>query len=113
MSLLTCASLVTKLPPPPLVGGLRRQPLHAPLQLHRCNCRHCTGVIVAEHERFTVSLPPALIRRARSAVRHTPDLTLVRLTAAALEREIQRLEQERGATFPDHRGPLRTGRPDR
>jgi hypothetical protein len=48
MSLLTCASLVIKQPPPRLPGVRACQPLYARLKLHRCSCRQCTGVIVAE-----------------------------------------------------------------
>jgi hypothetical protein len=65
----------------------------------------------AATERFSASLPVALVERARTAVYFTPGLTLSGLVAAALAHEIGRLEQERGQPFPAVRGKLRTGRP--
>jgi hypothetical protein len=64
-------------------------------------------------ERFTTSLAATLVERLRTAVFHTPGLTLSGLAAEALEREIERLEAERGEPFPAGRGRLRTGRPVR
>ena len=78
-----------------------------------------SGVPVAERrpaaiqQRFTINLPAAIIERARDAVYHSPDLTLASLTTAALERELDRLERERGEPFPARSGPLRLGRPVR
>ncbi len=62
-------------------------------------------------QRFTINLPAALIDRARDAVYHSPGLTLAALAAAALNREIDRLERQHGQPFPARPGPLRTGRP--
>jgi hypothetical protein len=67
----------------------------------------------AATERFSASLPVALVERARTAVFFTPGLTLSALVAAALAHEIGRLEHERGQPFPADRGKLRTGRPVR
>ena len=64
-------------------------------------------------ERLTVKLPTSLVERCRTAVYYTPGLTLVRLAAAALTQELERLEREHGQPFPARRGPLRTGRPVR
>jgi hypothetical protein len=61
-------------------------------------------------QRFTISLPAAIIDRIRSAVYYSPDLTLSSLAVAALTREVDRLERQRGEAFPAARGPLRPGR---
>jgi hypothetical protein len=61
--------------------------------------------------RFTINLPATVIERARDAVYHSPGLTLTSLAVAALTRELDRLERERGQPFPARRGPLRSGRP--
>ena len=65
----------------------------------------------ATSRRFTVSLPSGIIERARNTVFHSPGITLSSLSAIALSREIDRLEQLRGEAFPARNGPLRTGRP--
>jgi hypothetical protein len=65
----------------------------------------------ASAHRLTVNLPTALIDRLRDVVYHSPGLTLASLSAAALTREIDRLEKERGNPFPSRRGPIRVGRP--
>jgi hypothetical protein len=67
----------------------------------------------AATERFSASLPVALVERARTVVFYTPGLTLSTLVAEALAHEIGRLEAERGQPFPTARGKLRTGRPVR
>jgi hypothetical protein len=67
----------------------------------------------AATERFSASLPVALVERARTAVFFTPGLTLSALLAEALAHQIDRLEHERGQPFPADRGKLRTGRPVR
>ncbi|HEV3459842.1 MAG TPA: hypothetical protein VHG32_25125 [Thermoanaerobaculia bacterium] len=63
--------------------------------------------------RLTINLPPAVLERARDAVYHSPGLTLSGLSATAINREVDRLEQQRGEPFPARNGPIRTGRPVR
>ncbi|HEY6320810.1 MAG TPA: hypothetical protein VJA16_04555, partial [Thermoanaerobaculia bacterium] len=63
--------------------------------------------------RLAFHLPAALLERAQNAVYHTPGLTLAALALAALTRELDRLEEQRGHPFPARHGPLRTGRPIR
>jgi hypothetical protein len=63
--------------------------------------------------RLTFHLPAAVLERAKNAVYHTPGLTLAGLGVAALTRELDRLEEQRGEPFPPRNGPLRTGRPIR
>ncbi|HEV3073598.1 MAG TPA: hypothetical protein VHB47_04200 [Thermoanaerobaculia bacterium] len=63
--------------------------------------------------RLTFHLPAAVLERAKNAVYHTPGLTLAGLGVAALTRELDRLEEQRGQPFPARNGPLRTGRPIR
>ena len=62
---------------------------------------------------FTVRLPGALIDRARNAVYWTPGLTLAELTERALDKEVARLERERGKPFTKRPGRLKAGRPIR
>lgn len=61
--------------------------------------------------RLTFHLPAAVLERAKNAVYHTPGLTLAGLAVAALTRELDRIEEQRGQPFPARNGPLRTGRP--
>jgi len=67
----------------------------------------------AATSRLSIHLPPAVLDRARDTVYHLPGFTLSGLVAAALTRELDRLEQQRGEPFPARGGPLRTGRPIR
>jgi hypothetical protein len=60
---------------------------------------------------FTVSLPAALQARARAAAYYTPGENLSGLTERALKSEIERMERERGAAFPDAAVKVKTGRP--
>lgn len=62
-------------------------------------------------ERLTVHLPTPLIERVKNAVYWTPGLTLASLGQRALEAEIERMEQERGESFPSRAEELRGGRP--
>jgi hypothetical protein len=63
--------------------------------------------------RLAFHLPATALERAKRAVYHTPGLTLAALAVAALTRELDRLEEQRGEPFPARNGPLRTGRPIR
>jgi len=62
-------------------------------------------------ERFTAHLSRTLINRARNAVYWTPGLTLTKLAEEALAEKIDRIEAERGETFPQRTGEVRVGRP--
>jgi hypothetical protein len=74
---------------------------------------HPAPAAAAPPVRLTVHLRADLIERVRNAVYYTPGLTLSGLASAALRREIDGLEAERGEPFPDTRVTIRTGRPVR
>jgi len=63
--------------------------------------------------RITVQLPLELTERMRNAVYWTPGLTLAGLAEAAIRREVDALEAERGEGFLSRRQELRPGRPVR
>jgi hypothetical protein len=64
-------------------------------------------------ERLTIIMPPELMNRLRNAAYWSPGDTLTGIAARAVEAEIDRLEHERGESFPDRAAPLRAGRPPR
>lgn len=65
------------------------------------------------HRRLTLNLPAEVVDRVRSAVYHSPGLTLSGLAESALNRELDRLERQQGSPFPQESGRLRRGRPVR
>ena len=65
----------------------------------------------AKRERFTVNLNPELINWARRAVVFTPGQSLTGLVEDALTRELERLETERGESFPSTTATPKKGRP--
>jgi len=71
------------------------------------------GFIQPDHGDRDVFVHATALERAKRAVYHTPGLTLAALGVAALTRELDRLEEQRGEPFPPRNGPLRTGRPIR
>jgi hypothetical protein len=62
-------------------------------------------------ERLTVHLPVELIDRVKNIVYWTPGLTLARLAAEALTKEVEKREKERGEPFPHRAEELKGGRP--
>src|SRR5690242_17719802 len=62
-------------------------------------------------ERVTFKLPLDLIERIRDVVYWTPGATMARLLEDALATHLEKLERERGSTFPRRSGAIRTGRP--
>ena len=70
-------------------------------------------------ERFTVHLPPEIIREARDTVitlKGPPlQLTLSELVENSLRRELKRLKKShnQGRDFPKYSGKLKAGRPVR
>ena len=67
----------------------------------------------AQRLRVTVKLPETVIKRARSAVSGTENLTLAALVERSLTTYIDELEKQRGKAFPARNKPLRVGRPRR
>lgn len=61
--------------------------------------------------RLTAYVDPQVLERAKAAAFWTPGLSLSGLVQAALLRELERLEAERGGPFPERRGTLTRGRP--
>ena len=64
-----------------------------------------------KRERLTAQLPPEVMNRVRDAVYWTPGLTIAGMTAQALNQYVDRLEAERGESFPPRQGAVRMGRP--
>jgi hypothetical protein len=62
-------------------------------------------------ERLTVHVPVELIDRVKNIVYWTPGLTLARLAAEALTKEVEKREKERGEPFPHRAEELKGGRP--
>lgn len=63
-------------------------------------------------QRITIHLSTDLINRVKNAVFWEPGLTLAALAEYALQQAIEKLEQERGAPYPQRREQnLRGGRP--
>jgi hypothetical protein len=62
-------------------------------------------------ERLTIHLSADLIDRVKNAVFWTPGMTLARLGEEALCVMVDRLEAERGGSFPPRREELHGGRP--
>jgi hypothetical protein len=62
-------------------------------------------------ERVTFKLDVSLIERIRDVVYWTPGATMARLIEDALTDHLEKLERERGSSFPKRSGAVRTGRP--
>ena len=67
----------------------------------------------ALRDRVTLHLPAWLVDRMRNAVYWTPGMTMADLAEAALRKELERLEEERGEAFPTRQSELKRGRPVR
>lgn len=65
-----------------------------------------------EKERLTVHVPKSVVRRAKTAVLHTPGLTLSDLAEKALSEAVDKLERDRKEPFPETvKVRLKGGRP--
>lgn len=64
----------------------------------------------AKLQRVTADVPEEIAEAARNAVYFTPGMTLRDFLASALQREVQRMEKERGEPFPQRGGGLKKGR---
>ncbi|HEX9457971.1 MAG TPA: hypothetical protein VGA84_02450 [Thermoanaerobaculia bacterium] len=64
-----------------------------------------------ERERVTVKLPVSVLERLRSAVFHTPGLTVTGFVERCILDHVALLEKKRGEKFPAHTRQLRPGRP--
>lgn len=62
-------------------------------------------------ERLTVKLRAEIIDRLRNAVFYTPGLTINGFIEKCILTIVDRMEKERGATFPERTENLRAGRP--
>lgn len=62
-------------------------------------------------ERLTVKLPRRILDRLRNAVYYTPKLTVAGLIEKAITLFVDRMEHDRGETFPRRKSDLRPGRP--
>lgn len=61
-------------------------------------------------QRVTADVPVEVAEAARNAVFFTPGMTLRDLLTSALEKEVQRMEKERGEAFPQRGKALKRGR---
>jgi hypothetical protein len=64
-----------------------------------------------EKERLTVHIPKSVVNKVKTAVYHTPGLTLSDLAEGAFRDAVNKLEKSRGEDFPEGKVTLRTGRP--
>lgn len=64
-----------------------------------------------ERSRITVQLPAATLDRLRNAVYWTPGVTLTGFVERCVSERVDRMEQERGSTFPSRTKELKPGRP--
>ena len=62
-------------------------------------------------QRITVQISQDVIERLKNAVYWTPGLTLAAIAEEAFSKAVDRLENERAATFPKRKNELKTGRP--
>ena len=62
-------------------------------------------------QRLTIQLPGNLLDRAKNAVYWTPGLTLASLAEEGLKHVVERIEKERGSSFPHRKEELKGGRP--
>jgi hypothetical protein len=65
----------------------------------------------AKPGRMTVVISPEVAERARNAAYWEPGVTVAGLIEAGLTREVDRLERERGESYPKRRTKLKAGRP--
>lgn len=65
----------------------------------------------SKKQRITVQISEDVIERVKNAVYWTPGLTLASLAEEAFSKAVDRLEDEREATFPKRKEELKTGRP--
>ncbi len=65
----------------------------------------------ADRERITFLLDAELIERLRNAVYWSEGVTLASLVADSLTRTVDKMERNRGASFPRRKAELPTGRP--
>lgn len=61
--------------------------------------------------RVTVLISPEVVERARNAAYWEPGVTVAGLIEVGLSRELDRLERERGESYPKRRAKLKAGRP--
>lgn len=66
-----------------------------------------------KRERLTVKLHSGLIERLRNAVFYTPGLTINGFIEECIVSIVDRMEKDRGSTFPQRTENLRAGRPKR
>jgi len=64
---------------------------------------------MGKKQRLTIQISANIIERIKNAVYWTPGLTLTALTEQALEKAIDKLEENR--PFPQRTQELRSGRP--
>ena len=62
-------------------------------------------------QRLTIQLTGDLLDRAKNAVYWTPGLTLASLAEEGLKHVVERIEEERGSSFPHRKKELKGGRP--
>jgi post-segregation antitoxin (ccd killing protein) len=62
-------------------------------------------------QRLTIQLSGDLLDRAKNAVYWTPGLTLAALAEEGLKRVVERIEKQRGSSFPHRKEELKGGRP--
>lgn len=62
-------------------------------------------------QRITILLSGQLLDRAKNTVYWTPGLTLASLAEEGLKLVVERIERERGSSFPHRKEELKSGRP--
>ncbi|WP_068466728.1 hypothetical protein [Candidatus Protochlamydia phocaeensis] len=65
----------------------------------------------SKKQRITVQISEDVIERVKNAVYWTPGLTLASLAEEAFSTAVNKLEEEREASFPKRKEELKTGRP--
>ena len=63
-----------------------------------------------KYVRFTVSIQPSLLERARTVAYFEPGMTLAGLIREGLDKVVTRYEQRRKKPYPRRRGDLPRGR---
>ncbi|HVE72007.1 MAG TPA: hypothetical protein VNI54_11620 [Thermoanaerobaculia bacterium] len=58
-----------------------------------------------------MQLDSEIVDRLRNAVYWTPNVTIAGLVEGCIRETVDRMESERGATFPERTESLRVGRP--